>query len=107
MSRPVEEFSTLTAKGQTTVPKSVRRTLGLSAGDAIAYRIEKGRVSVRKAQTEHADPALGAFLALLEKDMVAGRNLRPVPARLVTALRQSLKGAKVDLEEPIEGDVDL
>lgn len=107
MSRPVEDFSTLTAKGQTTVPKSVRRTLGLSAGDAIAYRIEKGRVSVRKAQTEHADPALGAFLALLEKDIAAGRSLRAMPADLVKSMRQALKGAKVDLEEPIEGDVDL
>src|SRR4051812_6382092 len=28
-----EEVSTLTDKGQTTVPKSVRRALGLSAGD--------------------------------------------------------------------------
>jgi antitoxin PrlF len=107
MPRPLEEVSTITAKGQTTVPKSVRRALGLSAGDAMAFRIEKGRVSVRKARSEHVDPALGAFLALLEKDIAAGRNLRALPADLVAAMRRALKGAKVDLEEPIEGDVEL
>lgn len=37
--------STLTAKGQTTIPKAVREQLGLSTGDRIEYFIEPdGRV---------------------------------------------------------------
>jgi antitoxin PrlF len=107
MATVIEETSKLTAKGQTTVPKAVRRALGLEVGDALAYRIEKNRVTVRKAGAAHADPAVGAFLKLLEKDLAAGRNLRPLPADLIAAMREALEDAKVDLHEAIEGDVAL
>jgi AbrB family looped-hinge helix DNA binding protein len=38
--------STLTSKGQTTVPKEVREALDLAAGDKLSWRIERGRVAV-------------------------------------------------------------
>lgn len=41
-------FSRLTAKSQTTVPKSVRNALGVGPGDALEYVIEKKGVSLRK-----------------------------------------------------------
>ena len=37
----IEEKSTLTAKGQTTVPKAVRQALGIRAGDRIAFRVDR------------------------------------------------------------------
>lgn len=39
--------STITSKGQTTVPASVRRALGLEAGDRIVYEIQGDSVVIR------------------------------------------------------------
>jgi len=38
--------STITAKYQTTIPKSVREALGISISDALEWTIEKGRAVV-------------------------------------------------------------
>lgn len=42
--------SRLTAKAQTTLPRAVRAALGVQPGDAIAYVIEDGRVTLLKAE---------------------------------------------------------
>ncbi len=42
MAGIIEKTSTLTAKGQTTVPKAVRQALGVDYGGKIAFRIEDG-----------------------------------------------------------------
>jgi antitoxin PrlF len=68
MTTILEETSRITAKGQTTVPKAVRQALGVDYGGMIAYRIEGGRVTVRNPAAEHRDPALAAFLGLIEKE---------------------------------------
>ena len=39
--------SGITAKGQTTLPKIVRETLGVGAGDRIRYIIHDGEVRIR------------------------------------------------------------
>jgi antitoxin PrlF len=103
----IEEISTITAKGQTTVPKSVRQALGVGYGGKIAFRVENGRVTVSNPQTGHRDPALVAFLELVEKDIAAGRNVRDLPSGVASALREALKQAPVDLGEPLDGDVAL
>jgi antitoxin PrlF len=41
--------SRLTAKYQTTIPREVRKYLGLKQGDAVAFEIQDGQVVVRKA----------------------------------------------------------
>ncbi|MFI5023990.1 MAG: type II toxin-antitoxin system PrlF family antitoxin [Alphaproteobacteria bacterium] len=107
MATIIEETSTITAKGQTTVPKAVRQALGVDYGGKIAYRIARGRVTVRNPEAEHRDPALAAFLGLIEKDIAAGRNLRELPAGVAAAMRRAMKEARVDLEEKLEGDVVL
>ena len=43
----IEVVCTITAKGQTTVPKAIRQALGVGFGDHIAFRVEAGTVSVR------------------------------------------------------------
>jgi AbrB family looped-hinge helix DNA binding protein len=43
--------SRLTTKAQTTIPKPVRKALGLNAGDVVVYDIEEGRVTLRKARS--------------------------------------------------------
>lgn len=39
--------ATLTSKGQVTVPKAVRRTLGLTKGDGVEFTVQKGHVHLR------------------------------------------------------------
>lgn len=41
------DVATLTAKGQVTVPKSVREALGLRQGDQLCWELEDGSVRVR------------------------------------------------------------
>ena len=42
--------TTMTSKGQVTVPKAVREALGLAPGSAVAFEMDAdGRVLVRKA----------------------------------------------------------
>lgn len=41
--------STLTAKGQTTIPKSIRSYLGLHAGDRLDFVVEEGKVILQPA----------------------------------------------------------
>ena len=38
--------STITKKGQTTLPKPVRETLGVQAGDRVRYVISEGEVRI-------------------------------------------------------------
>ncbi len=106
MSAITEETSTITAKGQTTVPKAVRRALGVDYGGKIAFRIEGGRVTVRNPSDGHRDPALAQFLSLIEKDIAAGRGLRKLPSGVAAAMRRALK-VRVRLDETLEGDVAL
>jgi antitoxin PrlF len=104
MTAPLEEISTITAKGQTTVPKAVRNALGVGVGSKIAFKVENGRVTVSRLETPHRDPALGNFLKLIEQDIKTGRNVRDLPAGMAVALKRAMD-IPVDLEEPLEGDV--
>lgn len=107
MATIIEETSKITAKGQTTVPKAVRQALGVDYGGKIAYRIAGGRVTVHNPEAEQRDPALAAFLGLIEQDIAAGRNLRDLPAGLTAALRRAIKEVRADLDEKLEGEVAL
>jgi antitoxin PrlF len=100
--RPIEETSTITATGQTTVPKAVRQALGVDYGGKIAFRIERGRVTVHNPDAENADPALAAFLALIEKDIAAGRNVGDLPPRLLAEMRRVMREVPVNLDEPLD-----
>ena len=107
----VEEICTITAKGQTTVPRAVRQALGVGYGGRIAFRVEGESVTIHALpEDDTADPALAPFLALLEAD-VAGRpvhavlSLTPALAGRLEALTGELD--EVDPDAPIEGEVAL
>lgn len=108
MSAMLEEISTITAKGQTTVPKSVRTALGVDYGGKIAFRVDERGVSVHRAEVVNEDPAIDRFLAFLADDIArrpeAVTTLTPALAERLAALTE---GVKVNLEAPIDGDVDL
>ena len=107
MATRIEETSTITAKGQTTVPKTVRQALGVGYGGKIVFRVENGRVTVSNPAVDHRDHALGSFLKLVEADISAGRNVQDLPKQTLASLRRILKQVDVDLEEALEGVVDL
>ena len=44
--------STISSKGQVTIPQEVRRRLGLEAGDRVEFVLEEGRTIVRPARSE-------------------------------------------------------
>lgn len=108
MSAMLEEISTITAKGQTTVPKSVRTALGVDYGGKIAFRVDERGVSVHRAEVDNEDPAIDRFLAFLAEDIArrpeAVTALSPALAERLAMLTD---GMKVDLNAPIDGDVDL
>ena len=107
----VEEFCTITAKGQTTVPKAVRQALGVGYGGRISFRVEGDRVSLHALpEDETSDPALAPFLALLEADIArrpasAVLPLTPALPSRMEALTGELN--EVDPDAPIEGEVAL
>ncbi len=75
--------STITSKGQTTIPKSIRDRLGLKAGDRIEFLIEDGdRVVMIPATLSLADlagclPAPKRPVTLEEMDRaIRGRGSR-------------------------------
>jgi antitoxin PrlF len=109
MAVAIKETSTITAKGQTTIPKAVRQALGVGLGDRIAFRIDAAGVSVHRAdEADEADPVLERFLAFLAADMSrrpkALSALTPALSRRLAALT---KGVDADLDAPIEGKVAL
>lgn len=108
MSRLLEETSTITAKGQTTIPKAVRRALGVDYGGRIAFRVDKHGVSVHRADAEGDDPAIDSFLNFLARDIEqrpeAITTFSPALAARIAALTE---GMDIDLNAEIDGAVDL
>ena len=100
----IHEVATMTAKGQITVPKTVRQALGVDVGAKVAFELhENGQVVVSRADAEHEDPAIGAFLDLLAGDIRAGWHVRELPDDLA---QDMLKAAyKTGPDEDIDGDL--
>jgi antitoxin PrlF len=107
----IEEVSTITAKGQTTVPKAIRQALGMGYGGRIAFRVEGNVVTLHAVlEDDERDPALAPFLALIEADIAARpseavRQLTPEFISRLTALAEEI--GEVDLDAPIDGEVSL
>ena len=110
MTVVVRKVATVTDKGQTTVPKSVREALGLSSGDRISFSIDENRtVSVERHEDDAADPVITGFLDFLAKDMRDNpdKSILDIPPALRDRIAAMTAGMAVDLDETIEGDVDL
>lgn len=108
----IEEVCTITAKGQTTVPKAIRQALGVGYGGRITFRVEEGgAVTVHALQeAKGTDPALAPFLALLEADLTTrpAESVRPLPNSLTARLEAlAAEVGEVDPDAPIEGEVSL
>lgn len=103
----IHEIATITSKGQITLPKPIRQALGVSVGGKVAFDLRGSEVVVTKADSEeHEDPAIGAFLALLENDIKSGKHLTALPDDLAQAMLANLHRAAA-LDEEIIGEVAL
>ncbi|MCY4405481.1 MAG: type II toxin-antitoxin system PrlF family antitoxin [Rhodospirillaceae bacterium] len=103
----VHEVATMTAKGQITLPRTIRQALGVDVGAKVAFDLhENGQVLVSRADTEHEDPAIAAFLDLLAGDIQAGRHVRAVPDDLAQDMLEHA-GREARPDEEIDGDVEL
>ena len=102
----IHEVATLTSKGQITLPKSIRQVLGVDTGGKVAFDLRGGEVVVTRADAEHEDPAIAAFLTLLARDIEAGRNVRGLPEDLASTMLEHA-GHKVDLGDDFDEDVEI
>ena len=108
MSTTLEEISTITAKGQTTVPKAVRQALGVDYGGRITFRVDERGVTVHRADEGDADPVIGNFLAFLARDMERRPEaLMALSPELASRIAALVGGGEIDLDTLIDGDVDL
>ncbi len=78
----------------------------MTTGGKVAFELRGGEVIVTRAESEHQDPAIGAFLTLLEADIRTGKQVGALPVELARAMLASA-GHAVDFDEDIEGDVAL
>jgi antitoxin PrlF len=107
MSIMLKEFSTITAKGQTTVPKSVRQALGVDYGGRIAFCVDQHGVTISRV-SESDDLAIEAFLGFLANDIKkrpeAVKALAPELAAHIATLTID---TPINLDDEIDGDVAL
>ena len=71
-----------------------------------AVLVRGGEVIVTRADADHEDPAIEAFLGLLEADIRAGRHVQSLPDDLAKAMLANAAHA-VNLDEDIDGEVAL
>ncbi|GAB6969042.1 MULTISPECIES: type II toxin-antitoxin system PrlF family antitoxin [Komagataeibacter] len=110
MAALLKEESRITAKGQTTVPKSVRQALGVDYGGRIAFFIDdQHRVYVERAKDEASDPVIDRFLVFLAEDMEKhpGTSVAALPTNLRDRMAALVGDMDIDLDASIDGDVAL
>ena len=105
---PLEQIGTITAKGQTTVPRAVRQALGVDYGGKIAFRIDPSGVTLHRVDAQDEDPAIASFLTFLARDMERRPEaLTALNADLATRIAALVGEGDVDPDLPIEGEVAL
>ncbi|MBJ7576902.1 type II toxin-antitoxin system PrlF family antitoxin [Devosia sp. MC532] len=110
MTSVLKEESTITAKGQTTVPKSVRQALGVDYGGRITFTVDaQRRVIVEKVEDEATDPVVGSFLNFLAQDMAANpqRSIVPLTPELLSRVAALVADLESDPGESIDGETVL
>lgn len=105
--QPIQNTATVTSKGQITLPKFVRQTLGVDTGSKLAFTLQDGAIVVSRADTaRHTDPAITGFLHMLEQDISHGRQIAALPSELLEAMRAAVSRDDAESVE-IDGEVCL
>lgn len=105
----LKKISTITEKGQITVPKPVRDALGVGYGGRVVFCVDENlHVSIERAGEDGEDMVIDSFLSFLAEDMKSHpEHIRDFPPALLEQMAKLTEGMRVDLDEPIIGDVDL
>lgn len=107
----IREEATLSSKGQVTLPKSIRQSLRLETGSKLSFELHQDHVVLKAQEESHEDPAIGAYLNLLEKDITQGQHIQNFPEGYRASLREGFSqdafSEEVSLDDEIEGDVSL
>lgn len=75
--------STVTSKGQVTIPAEVRHRLGIDAGDRLVFEIEGEQIRIRVVSSRSLEDLFGAvqpgraFPGVAAVREETGRNIRP------------------------------
>jgi AbrB family looped-hinge helix DNA binding protein len=81
--------STISSKGQITVPKAVREALGLKSGDAVEFVVREGQVVMRPARVWTLDEFVGCLKEYAPK---TPRSMKEERALLVKTMGPHMKG---------------
>jgi antitoxin PrlF len=96
--------STLTSRGQTTIPRSIRQALKLSPSDKVRFSLRgDDTVVITRVSIAQRDPLVGAFLDFIEAD--ARRNpqrFRSIPIDAIERAQELSTGVEVDLDAPLD-----
>ena len=76
-------YSTLTSKGQTTIPREIRRLLGLKENDRILYEVVNGEVAIKPAPS--VQELYGIF-----KPHIRRKGSAPTKAQMRAAVQRDL-----------------
>lgn len=99
--------STLTSRGQTTIPSPIRKALGLGAADKIRFTLrDDNTVTLSRATPEpESDPLVDRFLAFLEQDTIDHpARVQAVTPGMVARARSLVEGVHLDLDAPLHDD---
>jgi antitoxin PrlF len=105
VAKVLEIPATITERGQTTVPAPIRKMLALGKRDRVVFRgLADGTVVIEKRQPEDEDdPALGAFLDFLGRDIAARpQAIQPIDADRIAYIKKLVEGVEVDLDAPLD-----
>jgi antitoxin PrlF len=106
MTRTLQAESTLTDRYQTTIPDIVRKTLGLSKRDKIAYVINSdGTVTITRSEVFEEDPVLGKFLDFLAQDMEKNsQQIQPITTQTLERVQSLVANLNIDLDAPLSDE---
>lgn len=90
------------------MPKAVRQAPGVSSGGEIAFMVDEQGVSVRRVETEEADPVIGTFLEFLKQDMRRHpQGIAALPDSLAERMAALSEQVAAGMDEVVEGPVAL
>ena len=75
--------STLTTKGQTTIPREIRKLLGLKENDCILYEVENGKVAIKPVPSVHE-------LYAIFKSRIRRKGPPPTKAQMRAAVKRDI-----------------
>ncbi|MBW4532943.1 MAG: type II toxin-antitoxin system PrlF family antitoxin [Pleurocapsa minor HA4230-MV1] len=106
MTKILQAESTLTDRYQTTIPDIVRKTLGLSKKDKIAYVINSdGTVTISRSEVFEEDPVLSKFLDFLAQDMEKNsQQIQPITTQTLERVQSLVADLDIDLDAPLSDE---